>query len=111
MLFLVKYLQKNTLLLVKYFRKTTMVLGILKVENHVVDNIKTTKGCREKLSGKVLLLGKCAGNLEMKNENVFGGDRGQKGRNLRSIMLPRNTKNVERMSFRCLVRPDRLKIC
>jgi hypothetical protein len=32
MLFLVKYLQKNTLLLVKYFRKTTMLLEIIKVE-------------------------------------------------------------------------------
>jgi hypothetical protein len=44
-----------------------MLLEIIKVENHVVENIKTTKGCRGKLSGKVLLLGKCAGNLEMKN--------------------------------------------
>jgi len=93
------------------FSQKKLCLDNIKIRNVVVENIKTTKGCRGKLSGKVLLLGKCAGNLEMKNENVFGGDRGQKGRILRSIMLSRNTKNVERMSFRCLVRQDRLKIC
>ena len=51
------------------------------------------------------------GNIEIENKKVYWGAGGQKGRFRGSILVPRNSENVEMLSFWCLVKSIWSRMC
>ncbi len=62
------------------------------------------------MSGKLHFFVIWSGNIEMEKRKMFWGDQGQQGKIWRPIMPPGSCENVERITFWCLVKSNRLKI-